>query len=132
MSDINWLDMLGWGEDEIEDLRFVGYSYIKQGHYETALPFFEALVILSKEAEYDLQTLGALHLQLGNNLSALNYLEKSLKKNPNHSSTLINKVKALYLLGYKRQADMQSVRLEEESPDEKVRDQVSALRQAYS
>ncbi|MBS0652032.1 MAG: type III secretion chaperone, partial [Verrucomicrobia bacterium] len=33
MSNVEWLSILGWGGDELEDLRFVGYSYIKQGKY---------------------------------------------------------------------------------------------------
>ena len=66
MSDVNWLELLGWGKGEVEDLRFIGYSYIKQGHYQTALTFFEALVVLNPDNAYDLQTLGALHLQQDN------------------------------------------------------------------
>ena len=52
MSQVNWLETLGWGEDELDDLRFVGYSYIKQGKYDTALTFFEALIVLSKNHSY--------------------------------------------------------------------------------
>ena len=48
MSDMNWLDLLGWAGQEMEDVRFAGYSYIKQGQYQAALKFFEALVVLSE------------------------------------------------------------------------------------
>ena len=58
MSQVDWLSILGWNKDELEDLRFVGYSYIKQGKYDIAITFFEALTILSPESVYDLQTLG--------------------------------------------------------------------------
>src|SRR5436190_1176214 len=104
MSRTNWLDVLGWGNEEIEDLRFVGYSYIKQGRYDIATTFFEALVVLSSKNPYDLQTLGALYLQKGNNLMALNYIEQALKIEPDHPPTLLNRTKALFALGYKRQA----------------------------
>ena len=104
MSQMNWADLLGWSQTEIEDIRFAGYSYIKQGHYQAALKFFEALVVLSENHAYDLQTLGALYLQIGNNLSALNYLERALKVDPSHEPTLLNRAKVLFLLGYKKQA----------------------------
>ncbi len=104
MSQIEWLSILGWNQDELEDLRFVGYSYIKQGKYDIATTFFEALVILAPESIYDLQTLGALYLQKGNNLMALNYIEKAIKLDPTHLPTLLNRTKALFALGYKRQA----------------------------
>lgn len=103
MSDITWLDVLGWEEEDLQDLRFVGYSYVKQGHYETALKFFEALVILSPDSPYDNQTLGAIHLELGDNLKALNYIDRALILDPKHEQTLLNRAKALLLLGYTNQ-----------------------------
>jgi tetratricopeptide (TPR) repeat protein len=121
-----WLEVLGWGQDELEDLRFVGYSYIRQGHYDTAISFFEALVILSPQSAYDLQTLGALYLQKGNNLAALNYIERSLKIAPDHIPSLLNRTKALFSLGYKRQAVMQALDLQK-NPDKRVAEQASAL-----
>src|SRR5260221_12674088 len=98
MSDINWLEVLDWGQDELEDLRFVGYSYLKQGKYDIALTFFEALTVLNPRNVYDLQTLGALYLQIGNNLMALNFIERSLKIDPNHLPTKLNRAKALFSL----------------------------------
>jgi len=98
MSQADWLSILGWGTDELEDLRFVGYSYIKQGKYDIACTFFEALVILNPDSVYDMQTLGALYLQKGNNLMALNYIEKALKLNPKDLPTLLNRSKALFAL----------------------------------
>ncbi len=131
MSQVNWLETLGWDEDQLDDLRFVAYSYIKQGKYDTALSFFEALVILSKNGAYDLQTLGALYLQLGNNVSALNYLEQALKAEPDHEPTLLNRTKALYLLGYKRQAHEQARYLESHAHKD-IADAASALIMAYT
>ena len=127
----NWIELLGWTQDQIEDIRFAGYSFVKQGQYEHALKFFEALVSLPEENVYDLQTLGAIYLQLGNNLSALNYLEKALALDPKHEPTLLNRTKALFLLGYKKQALTQASKLESSS-DVTVADQATALIMAYS
>jgi tetratricopeptide (TPR) repeat protein len=131
MSQVNWLEILGWNQEELEDLRFVGYSYIKQGHYDIAISFFEALVILSPNNPYDLQTLGAIYLQKGNNLKALNFLELALKLDPTHAPTLLNRTKALFALGYKRQALMQAHHLTTHE-DPLVANQASALLLAYS
>ncbi len=126
MKSDEWLEILGWGGDELDDLRFVGYSYVRQGHYTTAITFFEALVILAPESAYDLQTLGALYLQTGNNLAALNFIERALKIAPDHIPTLLNRTKALFSLGYRRQAVMQALELRKNS-DQRIADQASAL-----
>ena len=131
MDRINWLDVLDWNLEELENLRFMGYSYIKQGQYDTALKFFEALVVLSEENLYDLQTLGAIYLQVGNNLMALNYLEKAIKLDPTHGSTLLNRSKALLALGYKKQGLMQAKSLEVH-PESSISSQAAALALAYS
>ena len=131
MSDVNWLEVLGWKDEELEDLRFVGYSYLKQGKYDIAITFFEALVVLAPESLYDLQTLGALFLQQGNNLAALNYIERALQIDPHHMPTLLNRTKALFSLGYKRQALLQAKNLEHSS-DTSIANQASALILAYS
>jgi tetratricopeptide (TPR) repeat protein len=131
LDKINWTDLLGWGTDELSDLRFVGYAYVKQGKYDIALKFFEALIILDPDNEYDLQTLGALYLQIGDNVSALNCLEKALRVNPIHAPTLLNRAKALFLLGYKRQATIQAKDLENH-PDSLIADSAKALLLSYS
>lgn len=131
MSEIDWLSILGWNKEELEDLRFVGYSYIKQGQYDTAITFFEALTILSPESVYDLQTLGALYLQKGNNLMALNYIEKAIKLDPTHLPTLLNRTKALFALGYKRQG-LSQARALETSAEAQIAGQAQALIMAYS
>jgi len=131
MNSINWLEVLEWNTNELDDLRSMGYCYIKEGQYDIALKFFEALVILSKESTYDLQTLGALYLQTGNNLMALNYLEKAIKSDPSHGPTLLNRSKALLALGYKKQGLMQAKSLEIH-PELSISSQASALTLAYS
>ncbi|MDN3509214.1 MAG: type III secretion chaperone [Candidatus Neptunochlamydia sp.] len=131
MSQTNWSELLGWSEQQIEDIRFAGYSFIKQGKYEHALKFFEVLAILPNDNVYDFQTLGGIYLQVGNNLSALNFLEKALTMDPAHKPTLLNRTKALFLLGYKKQALSQASKLERSS-DPLIADQARALTLAYS
>ena len=131
MNEVKWLDILGWQTEELEDLRFVGYSYIKQGMYDIAITFFEALTILAPNEAYDFQTLGALYLQKGNNLMALNYLEKALKVNGTHEPTQLNRTKALLALGYKKQGLLQA-RLLEKSKQTTIASQAMALVMAYT
>lgn len=131
MAKVDWKDLLGWGDEELSDLRFVGYSYIKQGQYKTALKFFEALVVLEPESAYDLQTLGALHLQIGDNLTALTFLEKALRVDAEHPQTLLNRAKALLLLGYHKQGIMQAQALETH-PNATISGQAQALILSYT
>ncbi len=131
MSQINWTDLLGWTDEEINDLRFVGYSYVKEGHYPVAKKFFEALVVLHPESAYDLQTLGAIYLETGDNLQALNYFDKALKINAEHAPTLLNRAKALLLLGYRRQGLAQAATLKN-NLNARVASQAEALLMSYS
>ncbi len=131
MSDVDWISILGWGQEELDDLRLVGYSYIRQGKYDIATTFFEALVVLLPNSVYDVQTLGALYLQKGNNLMALNYIEKAIKLDPNHAPTLLNRTKVLFALGYKKQALAQAQILEK-NPETEIANQAQALVLAYS
>ncbi len=130
MSNVNWLEILGWSTEEVSDLRHVAYSYIKQGVYDVALTFFDALAILSPPIPYDLQTIGALHLQMGNGLKALDFLDRALKMEPSHLLTQLNRAKALFMLGYKRQGLMQALELEK-CDDKEIASQASALVLAY-
>lgn len=130
MSNMNWLEILGWGEAEITDLRYVAYSYIRQGVYDVALTFFDALAVLSPPTAYDLQTIGALYLQMGNGLKALDFLDRALKMEPHHLLTQLNRAKALFMLGYKRQGLLQVLELEKKT-DKAIASQASALVLAY-
>lgn len=130
MSQVNWMNILGWSKGELDDLRYVAYSYIKQGIYDVALTFFDALSVLTPPSAYDLQTIGALHLQMGNGLKALDFLDKALALEPNHPQTQLNRVKALLMLGYKRQGLLQAKELEMHAPSE-IASQASALILSY-
>jgi len=131
IMDIAWKDLLGWDQEQIDDLRFVGYSYVKQGKYEIALRFFEALITINPLSTYDLQTLGGIHLELGNSLAALDTIEKALKLDASHGSTLLNRIKALFGLGHKREALAEAQKLLAFS-DQKIVQEAEALLLAYS
>ena len=130
MSGLNWLEILEWGEEEVNDLRVVAYSYIKQGVYDVALTFFDALNVLTPPIPYDLQTLGALHLQIGNGLKALDFLDRALRAEPTHLLTQLNRAKALFMLGYRKQGLVQAEQLLK-CPDAVIASQASALILAY-
>ncbi|MGE3954732.1 MAG: type III secretion chaperone [Parachlamydiales bacterium] len=100
---VDWLEVLGWTEEQLEDLRVTGYRYLSQGHYERALIFFDALVALNPDSLFDLQVLGALCLQLGNAVRALEVLEKVTLRDPVNEIALLNKAKALLILGNRRE-----------------------------
>ena len=127
---MDWKEVLGWKNEELDDLRFVAYSYIKQGVYDVALTFFDALSVLTPPTVYDLQTLGALHLQMGNGLKALDYLDRALKADPAHAQSQLNRAKTLFMLGYKRQGLMQAMELEKSS-DPDISSAASALILSY-
>ena len=104
MGRIQWLKELNWTEEQLEDIRFAGFAYIRQGKYDIALPFFEALIVLDPENSYDAQTLGALYLQLNNPIKALKAFDRALKLEADHAPTLLNVTKALLMLGRKDEA----------------------------
>jgi tetratricopeptide (TPR) repeat protein len=131
MSSVQWSDILGWDSEALEDLRFLGYAYLKQGKYEIARSIFEALMTLSNQNTYDLQTLGALYLETGKNLQALNTIEQALKLEPSHSETLLNRAKALFAIGLRRQGVAQANSLLT-NQNKKIADHASALLLAYT
>jgi tetratricopeptide (TPR) repeat protein len=130
VSDRNWLETLGWGQEELSDLRNAAYLYIRQGIYDVALTFFDALSVLAPPIPYDLQTIGALYLQTGNGLKSLDYLDQALKLDPNHLPTQLNRAKALFMLGYKRQGLIQAMELEKCS-DPQIAAAAAALTLSY-
>jgi len=126
-----WKEILGWSQEQFDDLRFVGFAYLKEGKYDVATPIFESLVILLPQSAYDWQTLGGLYLETGDNLKALQTIERALKLDPTHEPTLLNRTKALFALGYKRQALAQAKTLEI-NPNPQIANAAAALLLAYS
>lgn len=99
MSRIDWKEKLGWNETHLEELRNIGYSYVRQGKYTTALPLFEALVILDPESAYDAQTLGAIYVQINDPKNAIKALTRALQLETDHAPTLMNLTKAFLMNG---------------------------------
>jgi len=130
MANQKWKEILGWGPEEINDLRVVAYAYIQQGIYDTALTFFNAITVLTPPSLHDLQTLGALHLQMGNGLKALDYLDQALKEDPTHLLTQLNRTKALFQLGYRRQGLASALELEK-CVEKEISSAASALVLSY-
>jgi tetratricopeptide (TPR) repeat protein len=131
MSRINWAEIVKWNEDELEELRFLGYAYLRQGKYDVALSFYEALSVLDPENAYDAQTLGALYLQLGNPAKALRYFDKALKLDADHSPTLLNLAKSLFMLG-KRDEGLKLANVLKDEPNPVIANFAKALILAYS
>lgn len=98
MLDNEWKAILGWDDNHLDELRISGYSFLRQGHYQKAILFFEALVILDPLSVYDFQTLGGLYLQIGENEKALSTLDQALRMQGDHLPSLLNKTKALFCL----------------------------------
>ncbi|MCH9610157.1 MAG: hypothetical protein S4CHLAM81_07290 [Chlamydiales bacterium] len=95
MASNKWTELLGWGSERIEEIRFFGFSILREGKYEDAKLFFEVLLILD-DSPFDRQTLGAIHLQMNENEQAIEQLDLALEKEPGHEPTLLNKAKALF------------------------------------
>lgn len=104
MSAIDWKEKLNWNEENLEDLRYTGFSYVRQGKYDIALAFFEALEILDPTSAYDAQTLGAIYLQLHQYAKALKQLERALKhEKEDKAPILLNLAKTLFAMKKKEE-----------------------------
>lgn len=128
---MDWQSYLELTNDSIEDLRAVGFLYIKQGCFNIALEIFSALAILSPNNSYDLQTLGALFLQKEKYLKALDYLNKASKLNPNNHFITLNKAKTLLSLGYKSEGVALAKEITK-GMNKKLASQAEALISSYS
>ena len=106
-----WKEFLQINDLQIDQIRMAGYAYLKQGHYEKALTFFKALVVLDPNNPYDMQTLGAIQLEMGDYTIALDTLETALQFDRDHLYTQFNHATALLSLGYKKPAHTALTRL---------------------
>lgn len=132
MSSINWMEKLGWTDEHIEDLRYTGYSYVRQGKYDIALAFFEALAILDPNSAYDAQTLGAIYLQLNQHHKALKSFDRALKlEAKDHGPTLLNLAKTFFSMGKKEEGLKLAQMLKNES-NPVIANTAKALILAYS
>lgn len=125
------MEKLKWTDEHIEDLRYTGYSYIRQGKYDIALAFFEALEILDPESAYDAQTLGALYLQLNQYPKALKCFDRALKlETTDHGPTLLNLAKTFFAMG-KKEEGLKLVQILKNEQNSSVANIAKALLLAY-
>ncbi|MDR3624961.1 MAG: tetratricopeptide repeat protein [Chlamydiales bacterium] len=99
MAETNWCDVLGWGPMHLQELRFSGFTYFKEGKYEIAKIFFDALTVLDPENAYDRRVLGATYMLLGDHNKAIKVLEEAIQLDSTHLGAQINRTKALFFLG---------------------------------
>lgn len=131
MAKRDWLQTLGWTQDHLNEVRHAAYSYIRQGKYDIAVPFFEALVVLDPDSVYDCQMLGALYVQTNQAEKAIKYLDKALQVEADHGPTLLNLSKAFFMAG--RTADgLRLARLLQNDKDPYIAGNASALLLCYS
>lgn len=131
MSQKNWLKELKWTSGHTEELRQTAFSYIRQGKYAIALPFFEALVILEPENAYDLQTLGAIYVQLNQPEKAITTLNKALMLDTEHGPTLLNLTKAFFM-AKKIEEGLRLAKILQNDKDPFISGNASALIMCYS
>lgn len=123
---MDWLEYLNWDKNQINDIRYIAYSYLTEGKYDIALGFFEALTVLDPDNAYDLQALGAIYLQTNKNKDALNCLNMALKLQPNHQPSLMNKALALISLGKKKESG-NILKILQNTEDKKIANKATAL-----
>lgn len=127
---INWLDTLGWTEAHLQELRFTAYTYSKEGKYEDAKIFFDALTVLEPENAYDKRMLGATYILLGDYKTAAAILDEALKIEPEHLGAKLNRAKALLFLGMRAEGLVQAEELSS-CTDEEISNDAEALLLAY-
>lgn len=127
----NWQQELGWSQQHLEELRSAGYAYIRQGKYDIALSFFEALTVLGSKEAYDYQTLGALFVELNQPSRAVRFLDRALKMEADHTPTLLNLTKAFFMLG-KRDEALRLCNILKNDPHPQVANIAQAMLIAYS
>ena len=126
MINLEMLNVLGWNSDDMSNLQFVAYSYIKQGKFRFAESILEALEVLDPTNLYVLQTLGACYIETKNPYKALDSLEKALKLDPTNEMNRYNRVQALISLGLRKQA-LEDCETLKTSKDEFIRQKAEAL-----
>ncbi|NGX56516.1 MAG: hypothetical protein K1060chlam5_00759 [Candidatus Anoxychlamydiales bacterium] len=127
---MDWQNILEWDESNLDDIRTIGFSYLKQGHYSYATNCFKALVTLNPNNPYDNQTLGSLYLQEKKYMLALEYLDKSISLNPKSYLAILNRSRVLFSLGYINQGLAQARALVK-CDNKQISSSASALIAAY-
>lgn len=95
---VDWMEMLGWTKDQVQEVRHAGFQFFQDGRFETARIFFEGLAALETDSAYDAQLLSAIYLELDDNEKALLWADRALAKEAGHLPTMLNRAKALLML----------------------------------
>lgn len=130
MAKRDWKKTLGWTEEHTEEMRYAGYSYVRQGKYDIALPLFEGLVVLEPNDVYNMQVLGAIYVQLGEPQKAIVQLDRALQMEADHGPTLLNLTKAFFMAG-RRTDGIRLAKLLQKDKDPYIAGQASALLMCY-
>lgn len=130
MLDIDWKEIMGWSEAHMREARSIGYLYYKQGAFDIAAKCFEALITINPHALYELQTLGAIYVEINRPKEALEMLDRALEIQPGHDPTLFHRCKALLLLGDKTGA-LEIAHLLENSSDVLIAQSARSLLAAH-
>ncbi len=125
-----WSNLLNFKDEQIHDLRALGYTYITQGLYPTSREIFEALTILAKDNLYDIETLGAIYLEEGKSEQALALFDQALNAGSKSEKTLLNRAKALFGKGYRNMGIQQAEQLLK-SKDTAISSKAAALLSRY-
>lgn len=131
MARIQWKEKMQWGDEQLDELRSTGYAYIRQGKYDMALPIFKGLCVLAPNSSYDHQTLGALYLETNQADEAVKILNQALKLEGDHSVTLLNLCKALFMLNRREEA-LRLAKVLQNEPDTRIARTANALLLAFS
>lgn len=127
----DWLNILGWTQTHLDELRFMGFDILKEGQYQRARTYFESLIILDPSSIYDKQTLGAIYTELNEHQKALDTLNEVLASEPEDAPSLLNKTKVLIGLGQITEALVIAQSLTR-SKDKTIANDAEALILAYS
>jgi tetratricopeptide (TPR) repeat protein len=127
---VEWREVIGWGQDEVDELRAIAYAYMRQGQLKLAQTFFEALVILEPNSLYDLRTLAGLRDLLGDPQGSVTLYQEALTRDPRDPFSQLGLAKAQLAAG---QATDALPRLQQlaTSPDKRIATDAQALLLAY-
>ena len=89
---------LGWSKRHFDETRSCAYLYFKQGSFDIARKFFQALVLLDPNSIYDQLMLGSSLLELDETKQALQCFNHVLDLKPDHTQALFLRFKALLAL----------------------------------
>jgi predicted Zn-dependent protease len=125
-----WHEILGWGQEQVAELRLLAFCYARQGVYSVARDLLHMIQVVRPEEAYEAQLLGALYLEEGELKQALSWLETALRLDASHLPTQLNYCKALLQSG-KTQEGLQDAARLSRSAEPAIANDAQALLLAY-